>query len=78
MDIFRKQVREGLISKPTQNSFTLKKWKAAFDAIPAPTKGDKNLYEAGVWCFKKLELIREQLKRGERERILREDLVKLF
>jgi hypothetical protein len=78
MDIFLKQVREGLISKPTQNSFTLEKWNAAFDAIPAPTEGDKNLYEAGLWCFKKLELIREQLKRGERERILREDLVKLF
>jgi hypothetical protein len=78
MDNFRKQVREGVISKPTQNSFTLEKWEAAFKAISDPSEGDKNLYEAGVWCFKKLELIRTQLKKGERERIPRENLIELL
>jgi hypothetical protein len=78
MGDFIKEVRGGIISKPTQNSFTLDKWTAAFESVAVPSEEDKNLYQVGVWCFHKLELIREQLTKGSRERIRREDLIKLY
>ncbi|SAK21514.1 hypothetical protein UA18_02734 [Burkholderia multivorans] len=62
MGEFIKRVQANRVPGPLRRNFSLQNWEAEFAAAPAPDDSDKNIYEAALVIYEKLQNIRARLK----------------
>ncbi|WCE09022.1 hypothetical protein [Pseudomonas sp. JBR1] len=74
---FAKRVRDNEVARPNQKSFSLSKWKAAFELDEADQES-KNLYEAGKWFFRAFSTIRRNLSFAANKDISKEKKLLAF
>jgi hypothetical protein len=60
-NVFVDLVRAARTPQPTQRSFSLEQWKSVFQGSHDASKPANRLYEAGVWAYRHLRSIREDL-----------------
>ncbi len=77
-ETFVKLVRAGKIKQPTQKSFTVDKWRDAFNSINQPSDEDAKLYSSGLWFHDRLETIRDILKHAPKTNIPSSQIIQAY